>query len=135
MSPCEIDLVKFNFCSSETGCPSHHGNKYVKCPNSDRCFLESTFDATIDCKETDGPTSDCKTTSGQDGWQCNDGKCIEKQNVCDNNVDCVDSSDEDKGCRLYPRSTCNSWFGLEHVECQVEGMLHYIVNVLDSYII
>ena len=86
-----------------------------------KCFLESTFDANVDCKATDDQTSGCKTSSGQEGWQCNNGECIEKERVCDNSLDCLDSSDEDIGCGLYPGSTCNSWFGLNHVECVVEG--------------
>ena len=89
--------------------------------HNNKCFLKNTFDENVDCKETDDQTSGCKTSSGQEGWQCNNGECIEKERVCDNSLDCLDSSDEDVGCGLYPGSTCNSWFGLHHVECVVEG--------------
>ena len=97
------------------------------CPNIEKCFLESTFNESVDCKETNDQTPSCKTPSGQEGWQCNNGKCIEKQRVCDNHVDCttdenVDSSDEGIGCSLHPESPCKSWFSLEHIECKVEGM-------------
>ena len=98
------------------------------CPNivPPRCFPESTFNESVDCKETDDRTPGCKTPSGQEGWQCYNGKCIEKQRVCDNHIDCttgenMDSSDEDVGCSLYRESPCKSWFSLEHVECKIEG--------------
>ena len=116
------------FYSTETNCKSWNGQRHVKCPNGDTCFKESTFNPTIDCSDTNPPTSECRTADDHEGWRCQNGFCIIKKHVCDNKPDCSDGSDETLGCETFPKTMCNSWFGFEHVKCVVEGIYRSVKN-------
>ena len=109
-----------NILFTGTNCKSWHSKRYVHCPSGTTCFEESTFDEELNCKNK--TVSDkCKTSNGNEGWLCNSGFCIVREHICDNKKDCDDGSDEAIGCNLFPDSTCNSWFGLQHNKCVIEG--------------
>ena len=116
-------LVNFILWLLETSCDSHGGQKYVKCPNSDRCFPEISFVEASDCVDSNHQTTECRTDDQHEGWRCESGQCIRKELVCNNKADCTDKSDETLGCNLFPETNCKSWFGLKYVNCAIEGTL------------
>ena len=61
--------------------------------------------------------------TGHDQWRCNDGLCIEFNNICDGNKNCHDGSDETDGCNLFPETNCRSWFGQRHIACVINGTM------------
>ena len=108
-----IDIVPFLFYITafiETGCKSWYGKRFIRGQPDKVCHEEGVE-----------PSTECRTPEGYAGWRCNDGFCIEKSRICDDQNDCSDGSDEKEGCQLFPNSTCFSWHGLLHEKCTIEG--------------
>ena len=104
----------------ETGCKSWGGAKHVKCPDDWHCVREGRVEA--DCPDGDAD-SDARLCGGDpDKWKCNDGHCIPTSSVCDLSARCQDRSDEEDGCRLFPETGCDSFFGKMHERCVDRSM-------------
>ena len=102
----------------ESGCPSFQGLRHYKCNRTGDCF-ENEDDAK-DCEQSiEAPKREC--TGGL--WKCRDGRCIERDKVCDGTEHCEDGSDESRldfdGCNSFPNDTnaCTSWGGQRYIPC------------------
>ena len=120
----------------ETGCDSIHGERYVKCPDSDQCVKDLAACSVVtpgeggsDPGETvnhfcDDPQGD----PGGEGFRCKSGLCLQKEVACNGKKECDDGSDETIGCELFPAEGCPSWLGKKHVRCTKFN------NTLDSQV-
>ena len=114
----------------ESGCISYGGRRHYKCQRTGECYPDKAGAELCESdKTTDQPQQDCVLETGQSGWRCRDGRCIEISSVCDGVSQCQDGSDEASdeydGCNRYPdldTGNCSSWFGQYHRLCEVESV-------------
>ena len=92
-----------------TGCKSWNAKKYVKCPHSHEC-VEDLNHCGFDPIGPVNPVDPCPDEDGNKQWKCTDGRCIHKNMVCDGSAQCEDSSDEKKGCELFPDTGMEIFF-------------------------
>ncbi|KRY29365.1 Eukaryotic translation initiation factor 3 subunit G [Trichinella spiralis] len=66
------------------------------CPNEEdeRCLIEEEEPAKITCSSNSDHVS-CKSCNIENQFQCGNGLCINRTEMCDNKRDCDDGSDED----------------------------------------
>ena len=124
----------------DSGCASFGGRRHFKCRRTGECFpAQSEADLCDAGFVTQLPSRDCRhEDSGGDGWRCDDGRCVQSDQVCDGDEHCEDGSDEGheehQGCNMFPgeRGNCTSWLGNLHRPCQGDEKICTLEHLANS---
>ena len=102
--------------------------RYFVCPGMFKChnyyciYMSHVCDGQSDCKEADDEVF-CPIKSCPGLLKCRgENRCVSKEEICDNHVNCLYSMDDEIGCHKCP----------DNCECNVYGMKCHLENSLDT---
>ena len=111
--------------------------RHYVCPGMFKChhnyciYMSHVCDGYYDCKEADDEMF-CPVTSCPGLLKCRgESRCVSREEICDNTVNCLHSMDDEIDCHICPVSCeCNGY----SVECHVDNSLALILSSGINYI-
>ena len=140
------DLNKF--CTVQVGKSRCHTSTsvsacaHVSCPGLFKChrsyciYMSSVCDGQYDCEENDDEIF-CPLTSCPGLLKCRgENRCVNKEEICDDTVNCLHSMDDEISCNSCPMNCeCSGYTMTCHLDNSLEHTLHNAKNNIKALIL